>query len=133
MQHQTIDFDKLVGSKATLYKRNEQNCFQLGSVLFEIMEDESDGYRSAMQEARVLARDANGGERVGEVVIKNQKDAQDFTGWELVDTNDGHIWLKFGTNNLDDYYPCFVFQWEPKPVVVPITDDGIDDLKRLLK
>ncbi len=35
--------------------------------------------------------------------------------YKLIDTEDGHVWLEFGTHNTDDYYPSFVFNYTPKP------------------
>lgn len=55
---ETINFDYLVGQTASLYQCNDVNCFQLGSVIFEAIEDENDSYRSMMDGVRVVRRDA---------------------------------------------------------------------------
>jgi hypothetical protein len=36
-----------------------------------------------------------------------------FNGYILRDVDTHHIWLVFGTNNADDYYPCFKFWYNP--------------------
>jgi hypothetical protein len=36
-----------------------------------------------------------------------------FDGYDLTD-DDGHLWLRIGTDNMDDYYPCFTFDYYPK-------------------
>lgn len=33
--------------------------------------------------------------------------------WHLRD-RDGHVWLEWGTDNSDDWYPSFVFYYSPK-------------------
>ncbi len=40
--------------------------------------------------------------------------AQKNSGYRLVDVDDGHVWLEFGTHNYDDYYPMFIFRHIPK-------------------
>tara|TARA_Y100000310_G_C20125841_1_gene553567 strand:- start:51 stop:242 length:192 start_codon:yes stop_codon:yes gene_type:complete len=32
----------------------------------------------------------------------------------------GHVWLRFGTDNTDDYYPYFVFRHVPKEQEIEI-------------
>lgn len=112
----SIDFSKLEGTKANLYHNNRINQFQLGSVIFEVIENEDDGYRSSLKEVAILDTNAIklSNNFLAEVVIKNgNKD--NFEGWLIEDENDGHIWLKFGTDNVDDYYPTFTFYFNPKP------------------
>jgi len=37
-----------------------------------------------------------------------------FDGYNLVDVTDGFVWLTFGTDNCDDYYPMFCFNYQHK-------------------
>jgi len=113
-QIKSVDPDKLVGLKANLYYVNELNRFQLGSVLFEVIEDKSDGYRSYYQELQVIDTNKTKNERdfLAEVQIEKVHE-QSFEGYDIID-NDGHVWVRFGTDNNDDYYPCFVFCVTPK-------------------
>lgn len=113
---EVIDFNSMVGKSANLYYCNELNRFQLGTVIFEAIEDENDGYRSMLQEVIVVKDNAKTrkGDFLASVKIKQVTDPYDFEGWELVDEEDGHIWLKLGTNNADDYYPYFTFDFTPK-------------------
>ena len=112
-----IDFNFLLGTKANLYYLNELNRFQLGTVVFEALEDENDGYRTLLDKVQIVEENAPTIHRLAEVVIRDalNKEYQDITGWSLVDTNDGHVWLTFGTDHLDDYYPAFRFEYYPKP------------------
>jgi hypothetical protein len=110
----SVDPDKLIGLKANLYYTNELNRFQLGSVLFEAIEDESDGYRSYYSQLQIVNLNAEKkeGNLLGEVSLVKVTDGSD-DGWAIVDS-DGHTWVEFGTNNYDDYYPCFYFRVNPK-------------------
>lgn len=114
-QIKSIDPDKLLGLKANLYYVNELNRFQLGSVLFEVIEDESDGYRSYYAQLQVIdtERKKNPGDFLAEVEIVKVNREQQFDGYQIQDA-DGHVWIEFGTDNYDDYYPCFVFNTNPK-------------------
>lgn len=104
----TVDFDNLIDSEASLYLCTDVNCFQLGSVIFEVVEDESDGYRSAMSEVVI--------KKMGAAImdcldtVKITKDGEDIFVLKSVITD--HEWLRFGTDYSDSYYPCFIFSWE---------------------
>lgn len=93
----------------------DHNQFKLNDIVYEAVEDESDGYRSYLESVEV--RDSKGiffGEPLDKVVLV-EVDKGDFSGFELRSTTDeNHVWLRFGTDNYDDYYPCFVFRYEPK-------------------
>lgn len=110
----TVNFEKFAGSKASLYYNNHLNRFQLGDVEFEVMEDECDGYRSCLGEIKVIRVDAprKDGDFLGIVNVQKVFE-NDFDGFHLVDES-GHIWLTFGTDNVDDYYPCFRFYFQAK-------------------
>jgi len=83
---------------------------QLGSVIFEVIEDEDDGFRSSMEEVRIITREAKKDIFLAEIVICSESDGTH----SLRDINDDHIWLNFGTDNSDNYYPSFIFSWNPK-------------------
>ena len=96
------------------------NRFQLGDVVYEAVEDEQDGYRSCLQEVRE-SNDYSGffdqplaqvTGRVGDVAnIKHRYEDKDTI--EFVDSI-GHVWLEVGTIDVNDYYPCFCFNYCPK-------------------
>lgn len=125
----TVDFTMLIGSKASLYLPPNDPCrFQLGTIIFEVMEDESDGYRSSMQEVSIVLTGCNtpANKLLAEVMIK-QDPAPDCDIYCLTDLKDGHIWLRFGTDHTDNYYPSFVYNWDPK------IDNGYKDLQSKIK
>ncbi len=109
-----LDFANLVGLQANLYLCPPNTYqFQLGAMLFEVEEDESDGYRSSVKETKVISITAPiRGRALAKITIKDAAD-QDLDGYDLID-EEGHTWLSFGTNNSDSYYPGFVFNWQPK-------------------
>lgn len=122
-----VDFDMLVGETASLYpSANNLYQFQLGQVLFEVIEDENDGYRSSMQTVRIVRAIQTISRPLAQVTIsKSELGSENI--YLLTDERDNHVWLRFGTDNADDWYPRFVFDWRPK---VP---ESIKRLKQLIK
>lgn len=104
-----LKFSRLLGERAPLYYCNELNRFQLGNVLFEVIEDEQDGYRSSCEDVDVVSMEmpTDSGDFLAEITIVERLDNDAHT-YHLVDDL-GHDWVVFGTNNYDDYYPYFVF------------------------
>lgn len=96
----------------------DNTLFKLGDRVFEAVEDESDGYRSYLQsvEARPDAKGIFAPAPFAEVRVR-ETDRGSFDGYELYDRS-GHVWLTIGTNNSDDYYPSFVFTYEPSGELV---------------
>ena len=92
------------------------HTFKLDNHIYEVLEDPSDGYRSYM-EAVVIKQEKElifFKKSLAKVVVK-QVECEHFDGYYLVDSEDKHTWLIFGTDYTDDYYPCFVFRYTPKP------------------
>lgn len=137
---ETIDFDSLIGQTAKLHLCVHQspNCFQLGSVVFEAVEDENDGYRSMMDKVVIKQKDARVAENtvLATVLIRKAPGDyntyggdHDFAGYDLLDCSNGHVWLTFGTSHASDYYPSFTFNWTPRAEEpAPSTDSEIINL-----
>lgn len=88
--------------------------FKIGKLVFEAKENPSDGYRSYL-ESVVSAENINlifYDQHLAMVKLVSY-DNGEFQGHALVD-KDGHEWLKIGTDSSDDYYPCFIFTYQPK-------------------
>ena len=96
--------------------------FKLDGIIFKVLEDPDDGYRSHLgvieygkqsegiffsQPISQVRIELYAGE-TGEGIYGTRE------GYRLVDVTDGHVWLEFGTDNTDDYYPMFVFRHFPK-------------------
>ena len=128
-------FCSLVGSEVDYYGADAgDNTFNIDGVVFKVLEDADDGYRSYMgainytdkhtsiffsspvARARIESYDtAVPDDRPS----RNERGEDDYDnsvnqGYRLVDVVDGHIWLEFGTHNYDDYYPIFIFRHSPK-------------------
>lgn len=99
-------------------------------VAFEAVEDESDGYRSMLEEVRTVPLEgliffsspiANlTVEDVADEVVAGHYGV--FNGYRLVDST-GHRWLLLGTSNSDDYYPCFTVDYDPPRDVCTVHED----------
>lgn len=97
------------------------NAFKLNNIVFEAVEDENDGYRSMMSELRIIENKENlifFETPVARIRIEKRNEGyygdQSFEGYNLVDINDGFIWLTFGTDMSDTYYPSFTFYYQHK-------------------
>ena len=92
------------------------NCFKLDGRVYEAIEDPSDGYRSSLEEVRLvedpkeLAKLVFPKRRIDTVIIV--EGVGDFSGHNLVSVGDvaprGYVWADIGTSHADDYYPSFV-------------------------
>lgn len=114
----SVDFNRLTGIKAALHYCSDDYCFQLGDVIFEVVENEDDGYRSSMDEVRIVEREALSkyphNHFLEEVtILAGDEDSM----WKILGA-DGHRWLQFGTRDASDYYPTFVFDWTPRQAQV---------------
>lgn len=108
-------FDGLIGEQLPFFGAGH-NEFSLGGYIFEAVEDGSDGYRSMLDEVRIVPRHMRNGIYFGHpiaTVTIIPIDEFAFTGYQLVD-EDGHVCLRMGTGDHDDYYPFFVFEYHPK-------------------
>lgn len=110
----TINLNVFKGVECDLYYNNMLNCFQLGSILFEVIEDQNDGYRSALEEVRIVSQTApmKPGDYLGKVVVESAgatPNYGNFSGHVIKDAVTGHIYYEIGTDDSDSYYPCFVF------------------------
>lgn len=100
----------------------DDNSFCVGvngaRMVLEAVMDPSDGYRSYFGCWRTTDVDkvffSQPLARVKVVPTDARRGARDFSGWYLVDVDDGHQWLAVGTDYSDDYYPYFVFRYTPK-------------------
>lgn len=116
-QAQTVDPVALTGRKLDLYGV-DGNVFCVGidgaKEAYEVVEDESDGYRSSMERLQKVATGdkAFSPLAIAAVTLQPAEGTEDFD-WKMVG-EDGYVWLEFGTANADDYYPSFVFNFHPR-------------------
>ncbi len=108
------------------------NQFKVDGLVFRVLEDPDDGYRSHLgaieygdQSTSIFFRSPIAKVRI-EIFEGLSNDNSEHwprpgasrEGYRLIDTEDDHVWLEFGTDNTDDYYPCFTFVHYPKEVMV---------------
>lgn len=106
-----LEWKNLLGSTWPFYGATE-NQFKLGRHVWRTVEDEVDGYRSCLETVEEVLSNAIFFKRsIARVVVRA---STEIDGWDLVDVSDGHVWLTFGTDNSDSYYPSFVFRYQPK-------------------
>ena len=93
------------------------NRYKLDDTVWEAIEDPSDGYRSYLDSV-VCTGESGPGDiffpDALDTVYVSETQEKSFVGWEIKSTSDHHVWLRFGTDSYDDYYPCFIFQYEPR-------------------
>lgn len=99
------------------------NKFILNYNVYEAVEDPSDGYRSCLGAInRTFDEERHRWDDDAYVTVtlvtehhKTEHDSEyQWEVYKLTD-KDGHVWLIFGTDNIDDYYPGFIFDYRPKP------------------
>ena len=125
-------FMNLAGLELDYYGADSaDNTFKVDQVIFKVLEDPNDGYRSMLgaidyteehnsiffsspiAKVRIEMYDT----RQGDVIADPDEysfGSTEAEGYRLVDLTDDHIWLEFGTHNCDDYYPVFIFRHHPK-------------------
>ena len=117
----SIELKNLIGHEYDFYGAFN-NKFKLDNVIFEVLENESDGYRSYFG-LLILSPDADetgffskpiAKIKIVETYFQPEVINEDFSGYSLIDVIDNHVWLEFGTNYLEDYYPFMVFTYFPK-------------------
>jgi len=128
-------FMNLEGAELEYYGADSGDCtFKIDNIVFKVVEDADDGYRSYL--GTIDYTDLHNSiffkTPIASVKIEiydtanNEKPERDDDdqwmiggvnqGYRLIDVNDGHVWLEFGTQNYDDYYPMFIFRHTPKEV-----------------
>lgn len=103
-------------------------------VYIQIMCDQSDGYRSSFgagvvrtqpeeavfqfQHAPPLVRFEEVSQAPDPSYYHDDNDSEptmhDVRGFRLVDARDGHVWMEWGTDEYDSYYPSFYARFNPK-------------------
>lgn len=115
-----MEFEKLEEEKEFEFYGVDGNFFKIGEYVFEVVEDPADDYRSWMDEVG----DSLSDEKLKEenlIFFKNPiakirieaEDSLSYDGYNLVDIENNHVWLQFGTDNSCAYYPCFSFHYDP--------------------
>ena len=103
--------------------------FKVDGIIFKVLEDPNDGYRSCLgvieygeQSDSIFFQRSLAKVRIETYEGRTHEGSwsQSDQGYQLVDIEDGHVWLEFGTDNTDDYYPYFVFRHTPKEPTIEV-------------
>lgn len=106
--------------KAMTFSGVDNNQFKLDGVVYEALEDPSDGYRSYLGSVEV--KDTSNSiffpNAIDVVYVEEDKshprdNDNPNEGYKLVSILTGYVWLEFGTSYGDSYYPCFYFNYHP--------------------
>ena len=116
-------FSSLVGSEVDYFGADgADNTFKIDNIAFKVLEDPNDGYRSCLgvieygeQNSSIFFHSSIARVRI-EKFHESTEYGHENEGYRLIDIEDEHVWLEFGTNHYDDYYPMFVFSHFPKAV-----------------
>ena len=96
----------------------DHNSVKLNEMIFEILEDPNDGYRSYLGAVRIADRDSQYTffrNPIAKIEIKAIRDnKKQFYGYYFIDTKDNHVWCRIGTCYIDDYYPSSTCEYCPK-------------------
>jgi len=97
-------------------------AFCLDDKVYLAFEDDNDGYRSQMGALFVATAEAHdlwSPHYIRRDVVCRHVDRDKYGDnsdiLEVIDADTGHLWLRVGTENIDDYYPGFIAQWFPMP------------------
>jgi hypothetical protein len=123
----------LSGVDYSLIKSTEEygedcNCidFILDDVVYSAIEDPGDGYRSYMEDLEINRKDANVANKFKSVEVYIIKRCNnDYKNNDIIDIYDvitNKIVLSIGTDNIDDYYPCYIGEWSPENLSLNITE-----------
>ena len=125
-------FQNLTGLELDYYGADAgDNTFKVDDIVFKVLEDPNDGYRSCLgtidytdEHNSIFFRTPIARVRIETYEGRNREYSQGDQGYQIVDITDGHVWLEFGTDNTDDYYPCFVFRHTPRatPLKASLSD-----------
>jgi hypothetical protein len=107
-------------NKTYLFYGVDGNCFKLDNQIYEVIEDENDGYRSALGSVELKNNEISDkiffNTPLAEVKIvdcEKQSNSEPIKGWAIIDIKNNHMWLQYGTRDWEDWYPYFVFKYEP--------------------
>jgi len=134
-----VELDTLVGEHVldavdTLSERVKQygdsfeDCevirFRLDGIVYTAIENPDDGYRSSMERLFVSPDEPMRNVFPPIRVLARKKEDEKYSvndTLQLVDAETGKVVVEVGTDNTDDYYPCFVSHFAPENMVTNAT------------
>jgi hypothetical protein len=129
MEMAMLHFHNLIGAPVNYFGADSaDHTFKVDDIVFKALEDPNDGYRSylgaldyseqhnsiffkkSIAVVRIVPFDFTEETRTDDSFYSRREEV----GYRLVDASDDHVWLEFGTDHSDDYYPYFIFRHIPK-------------------
>ena len=112
------------------YKEDcETISFRLDGVVYTATQDPSDGYRSSMsgiaKSERPMRNVFAPVKVIGRLRTRGEYGGTDDV-LELIDAKTGKTVLEVGTDDVDDYYPCWVARFDPTAMASNATDHAAD-------
>ena len=107
-------FSDTIGNEYLFYGCDNHR-FKIDEMVFEAIEDPDDGWRSCLGSIEVVKGGTDVFYREPLAIIKVVESSDSYQDTYKLVEDDGHVWLEFGTDRQDDYYPSFVFSYTPKP------------------
>lgn len=102
-----VDFsNECVKAMGGDFEDSQTMRFRLGGVVYAAVEDPEDGYRSCMRE--LIVGDGPMTNTFTPVKVVGEYKSENADILRLVDAVTGQIVIEVGTDHSDDYYPCFV-------------------------
>lgn len=89
--------------------------FRIDGIVYAVVEDPSDGYRSSMRDIHVS--DASMINVFPPIRVVGRYRGGDDDVLEFIEINSGNIILEAGTQQYGDYYPYFVASFNPENIV----------------
>lgn len=124
--HMSCDhFLALVGMPLDYYGCDASNhTFKVDNIIFKILEDPDDGYRSCLGAIDYTEEDKKSStfyrSPISKVnitsyhVLGGPDEEVIENGYKIIESGTEHCWLVFGTLYHDNYYPSFHFRYFPK-------------------
>ena len=104
---------KLLEDKEFYFYGVINNKFKIDDLVFEALEDPNDGYRSSLGAVVVTDDNGNYHKRPLAKVKMIYDDSGEDLLHKLIDVDTNHLWLTIGTGEFGDYYPYFMFRFNP--------------------
>lgn len=122
-----MSWDDLLGDRVLMAIRTDVRhpfdpdasgvALDLGDLTVFVFEDPDDGYRSsagAPLTAKASMYEYAGSPTYIRAPVTITAWGEHGTGIILTDRRNGKVVLRLGTDESDDYYPCFVCDWRPQ-------------------
>ena len=105
--------------------------FRLDGKVYVAVEDPDDGYRSHMNDLTIAEDATMKNTFVPVKVIGRHREKGSYGDvddvLELIDAGTGKVVLEVGTENTDDYYPCFVASFHPEAMTPNVRANCAND------